>query len=60
VGEDKVQLRWMESGGPPVNPPSRHGFGSRLLARIVASDLSGELALDYEPSGLRCSITAPL
>ena len=32
----------------------------RLLARMVASDLSGELALDYEPSGLRCSITAPL
>lgn len=57
---DILQFRWRESGGPPVSVPSRHGFGSRLLARIVASDLSGQIALDYEPSGLRCSITAPL
>ena len=60
VEDDKVEFRWIESGGPPVSPPSRHGFGSRLLSRIVASDLSGELTLDYEPSGLRCSIIAPL
>ena len=60
VSGETLQFRWTESGGPTVSPPSRHGFGSRLLARIAASDLSGEIALDYEPSGLRCSITAPL
>ena len=24
-----MRLRWQESGGPPVTPPGRKGFGSR-------------------------------
>jgi len=28
---DRMRLRWQESGGPPVLPPGRKGFGSRLI-----------------------------
>jgi two-component sensor histidine kinase len=55
-----LRLDWEESGGPPVAPPSRKGFGSRLLERILVRDLSGTIKLDYQPSGLRCGITARL
>jgi two-component sensor histidine kinase len=41
-------------------PPSRKGFGSRLIERGLASDLRGEVALNYARSGVTCTIVAPL
>jgi two-component sensor histidine kinase len=61
-GDDprRFRLRWAESGGPPVEKPQRRGFGSRLVERGLAQDLSGEVRLDFERSGLICTIDAPL
>ncbi len=56
----RLDLVWRESGGPPVSRPSKGGFGSRLLERSLAFDLDGEVRLSFEPSGLVCSIHAPL
>jgi PAS domain S-box-containing protein len=58
--ERSLQVQWTESGGPPVVPPSRRGFGSLLLERTLAQDLGGQVTIDFEPTGLRCSIVAPL
>jgi PAS domain S-box-containing protein len=60
VLEGMLHLGWEESGGPLVAPPTRKGFGSRLLEELVARDLGGHTKLNYEASGLRCSITARL
>lgn len=57
---ERMRLRWQESGGPPVSPPSRKGFGSRLIERGLAQDLDGEVHLDYEPAGVICRIVMPL
>ena len=59
VTEGMLQLDWEEDGGPPVAAPVRGGFGSRLID-ILVRDLGGDLKLTYEPSGVRCSFTAPL
>ena len=57
----RLQLYWRESGGPQVDPPSRRGFGSRLIERAFrGGDLSGSSALDFNPSGLRCTVEAVL
>lgn len=56
----RLILHWQESGGPPVVKPERKGFGSRLIERALASELGGEVRVDYEPSGLECTIIAPL
>lgn len=53
-------LRWEEKGGPAVKPPSRKGFGSRLIERSLAYDLNGEVRIEYAPTGLICSVEAPL
>jgi PAS domain S-box-containing protein len=55
-----LKLLWREWGGPPVTPPSRKGFGSRLIERGLAGDLGGEVKLAYAKSGVTCTITAPL
>jgi two-component sensor histidine kinase len=52
----QVVLHWIEQGGPPVVPPSRLGFGSRLL-RTGAAQLGGSVDVDYAPQGLRCRLT---
>lgn len=54
------RMRWCEKGGPPVNPPRRRGFGSRLIQRGLATELDGEVALEYRPEGVCCDIRAPL
>jgi two-component sensor histidine kinase len=54
-----VDLRWREDGGPPVSPPTRRSFGSRLLASS-AKQLGAELELDYAPPGLRCRLRFPV
>ena len=51
---------WRESDGPPVRPPSRSGFGSRLITRVLPNDFGGEVKLDYENTGVVCQLVAPL
>ena len=60
VPELRLSLRWTESGGPPVTPPTRRGFGSRLIERSLARELDGTVRLAYEPSGVVCTIDAPV
>jgi PAS domain S-box-containing protein len=57
---DRMRLRWQESGGPPVTPPGRKGFGSRLIEGGLARELDGEVGLDYEPTGVVCRIIMPV
>jgi PAS domain S-box-containing protein len=59
--EDRVlRLIWTESGGPPVTPPARRGFGVRLLERGLAAELSGGVELTYDATGLVCQMALPL
>lgn len=55
-GEGPLVLEWKESGGPPVRPPIRHGFGTRLIKKVVARALRAEVAIDYRPDGLLCRL----
>jgi two-component sensor histidine kinase len=58
--DNRLHLSWSESGGPHVIPPSRRGFGSRLIERALGRDLDGQTRLEFAPEGVRCSITAGL
>ena len=55
-----MRLRWRESGGPPVTPPGRKGFGARLIERGLAQELGGSVAIEFDPSGVTCAIAFPL
>jgi two-component sensor histidine kinase len=60
VGDDMLQLDWEERGGPPVRLPTRKGFGTRLLERLLVGELDGAIKLDYRAAGVCCRITAAL
>lgn len=55
-----LDLTWKECGGPPVKPPTRIGFGSRLIERGLRGELKGEASLLYAPEGLVCAMRAQL
>ncbi|MER8442895.1 PAS domain S-box protein [Mesorhizobium sp. M1066] len=59
-GTRELSIRWSEAGGPSVKPPSRQGFGSRLIERGLKQDLGGEVRIDFDPAGVICTIKAPL
>lgn len=55
-----LTLTWREIDGPPVTPPQRRGFGSRLIERNVRHDLAGEVKLDYASDGFSAEFSVPL
>jgi PAS domain S-box-containing protein len=55
-GEDKrLVMRWTETGGPAVQVPTREGFGSRVIDRMIRQ-LKGKTRFDWHPEGLVCEI----
>jgi two-component sensor histidine kinase len=51
--------RWQENNGPSVNPPTRKGYGTELIAG-TASHLGGSVEHWYETSGLTTTIRIPV
>ncbi|OYW10280.1 MAG: hypothetical protein B7Z53_01345, partial [Rhodospirillales bacterium 12-71-4] len=58
--DTRLLLRWREEGGPPVQPPLRGGFGSKLIERQVRHDLRGSIEIEFHEQGLRAALTIPL
>jgi two-component sensor histidine kinase len=50
---------WREIGGPPVQPPTRRGFGRMLVERVFGADFGGTVRIEYRPQGVECVLTAP-
>ena len=57
---DVLSLTWRERGGPPVQPPEREGFGTRLIRAGISSKRGKRVDLRFEPSGLVCELEAML
>ncbi len=55
-----LRFRWAETGGPPVVPPDRQGFGTRLIERSFGQGLGARVGLDYPESGVVFTLEAPL
>ena len=60
VDDDDWVLTWSERGGPPPAPPTRKGFGSRLIERGLQGDLRGTATIAYAPAGLIWTMRARL
>jgi two-component sensor histidine kinase len=56
-GPAQLRLTWAESGGPPVSPPERNGFGRIVIEDMVAQSTRGEVSTEYAPGGLRWTLS---
>jgi PAS domain S-box-containing protein len=56
----EILLQWRESGGPVVEAPSRKGFGTMLIEKVLAYEAEGEAKLDFLPTGVAFVFRLPL
>jgi PAS domain S-box-containing protein len=55
-----LRIRWTEEGGPPTEPPTHRGFGTRVLEATIRDQLGGSVERVWDPDGLRCELLVPL
>lgn len=55
-----LSLRWEESGGPTVTPPSRLSFGSRVIESTIRRQLGGTCRTTWAPDGIIFKAEVPL
>jgi two-component sensor histidine kinase len=51
-------FQWQEHDHGIIKPPTRQGFGTKLLTRLVPGDLSGRATLNYESGWFRYELEA--
>jgi len=54
-----LHIDWRETGGPPVQAPSRRGFGSTIIERSIPFELGGEAQSHFRLGGLEARFTVP-
>jgi len=59
VPGEGLRFNWREMGGPVVSVPTRRGFGSVIIERVVPFDLQGTAQVSYLPAGLQAEFFIP-
>jgi two-component sensor histidine kinase len=57
--QNGIALHWLEQGGPPVKPPEKKGYGTRVVHAGIEHQLGGAVAFDWAQSGLECRMMVP-
>jgi len=52
----RLSLRWTESGGPPIAPPTHRGCGTRIIETMIGGQRGGKVRFDWRAPGLTCEI----
>jgi PAS domain S-box-containing protein len=60
AADGRLILTWTEKGGPVVKKPTRQGFGTRVMERMIRDQQKGGLRLDWRVEGLACEIILPV
>ena len=58
--DGKLQLEWVERGGPPVKAPDAKGFGSALIQEALAYEFDAKCDHLFDPSGVTARFSIPM
>lgn len=59
-GRRSFSFLWQERGGPPVTPPTRNGFGTRMIQRLMGKHMRGQAITTYPPAGVEFRIESTI
>jgi two-component sensor histidine kinase len=59
-GRRRLHLIWVEHNGPPVEEPTHSGFGLVLLQRVLPMQCEAQVCLEFDRTGLRFELSAPM
>ena len=54
--DGQLSLRWTESGGLTIAPPTHRGCGTRIIENIIGGQHGGKVRFDWRAPGLTCEI----
>lgn len=54
-----ARIAWREHGGPPVQAPTRRGFGTTIIERSIPYELKGTAEVRYRMTGLEADFLLP-
>ena len=54
-----LMIEWKERGGPPVQAPTRRGFGSTIIQSSIPHELQGDAEVDFKLTGLEARFRVP-
>ena len=57
---NRLTLKWVEEGGPPVEAPEHRGFGMMLIERGLKQDMRAEVTMEFAREGVRATLVAPV
>ncbi len=57
--DNGIVIRWLERGGPQVEHPKKHGFGTLAIQRNLARTLEADVDLNFAKDGVACTIAIP-
>jgi PAS domain S-box-containing protein len=57
--QSELTLHWIERGGPSPRPPTRRGYGTRVINDSVEGQLRGTATFAWGQEGLHCTIVLP-
>jgi two-component sensor histidine kinase/DNA-binding response OmpR family regulator len=60
LANGRLELQWIERGGPAPQRIEPGGFGIRVIKAGVESQLDGKVEFDWQQDGLQCSLSIPL
>jgi PAS domain S-box-containing protein len=58
-GNHTFNLQWRERGGPPVQQPTRQGFGSILMEKLFDGQAGVSMKIQFQRSGLEFDLAMP-
>ena len=56
AADGQLRLRWMETGGPVAQEPTRKGIGGCIIEQMIVQQ-KGKVRFDWRKNGLVCEIT---
>jgi two-component sensor histidine kinase len=56
---EKLELEWLETGGPQLAPTTETGYGTRVIREIIPYELGGVVDFALTPEGARCRLEVP-
>ncbi|WP_152046160.1 sensor histidine kinase [Aureimonas psammosilenae] len=57
---EEFELNWREVDGPPVQRPTRSGFGTLVVQKMTSRGLGGTVDMDYARSGVVWKLRCPV
>lgn len=60
AADARFRIAWVESGGPPASPPSRQGFGTRIILDVPRVKLDALVEISYETGAFQWNLECAL